>query len=404
MRLFLKQLKRPLLIIKVLLIGYSLSGQNYTWGDTTSVVNYTVISILEAKPNQLFVLGRISDGDFKNPKIIFSKVTLSGQVFTKICSEPANLSDLNSMLFQPDGMLRVYGTSLMQNGLSSVNMTLINPANNTVQKSVTEPNPSQHSGDVKPINQKELIQTKSIKNSTTGVFNIFASRMLMQVPDIEKKKILLQSKFNEFPVTFSILPDSSFYILAKRYTDQGMTKPMGVIYSIKPDFTSVWNMEILNSAGLSNQYMTCAKDGWIYYFCSMKESNGLSSSKGYIFDKNGTKLRQISIDSFYVSCVLMLKNGNVLITGYKNLMVKTSGTERASYILFDRTLKKLKSKTPLQTDLNSSSEYNTAIQTANGKIVLGGRVFQPVNANQGQNKLQNKPNKFLISVLNENGE
>jgi len=130
----------------------------------------------------------------------------------------------------------------------------------------------------------------------------------MSAQDIQKMNLKLESKFNEEPKTLCVLPDTSFFVLGKRYTDQTMTKSMGIIYYISPDFKIKWTMEVLNSSGLSNQYLSCGKDGWIYYFCSLKDKNtGKCTSKGFIFDKDANKLRQIELDSFYVNSVLTLK-------------------------------------------------------------------------------------------------
>ena len=175
-------------------------------------------------------------------------------------------------------------------------------------------------------------------------------------------------------------------------------------------------MQVLNGAGLTNQNLTCGKDGWIYYFCSTKDNNaGTCTTKGFIFDKEGNKLRQIDIDSINVNAILTLKNGNILIAGYKIQKIDGKIIEKAHYVIYDRTLKKVKSRTLGSADkpevefasipnTGISSEYTTGIQLVSGKIVLGGRANLPINVKPDKMQAVVKATKYLIVILSSTGD
>jgi len=132
-------LKRTLVLFKVVFLCYSVNGQISSWGDISSGnINYSVVSVVEGKDHQLFVLGKVTDKDFKNLKIGYSRISGNGEILINIVfpDEP-NLYDLNSIFFQPDGLLRVYGTSFLQSGMMAPYMNYINPENNTISNSVT---------------------------------------------------------------------------------------------------------------------------------------------------------------------------------------------------------------------------------------------------------------------------
>ena len=420
MKTILKYFKRSSLIFKVLLLGYSVSGQIYTWGDiSSSNKNYTVISVVEGKANQIFVLGKVTDKNQGNPQIGYSCLSNNGDIlFTTVYTDQPDLYNLNSILFQPDGLLRIYGTSYLQSGMMAPYMACINPESKVITNTILKLSTPQSLGDVKLINNKEIILANASKGLSTGIFNIFASRTDLTAKDLQKINVKLDSKFNEEPKSLCVLHDSSFYILGKRYSDQSMTKSEGMIYYISSDFKMKWNMEVLNSSGLSDQCLSCGKDGWIYYFCSFKDKNtGTCSSKGFIFDKDGNKLRQILIDSNNVHSILTLKNGNILVAGTKIQKDGSKTLEKAHYIIYDRTLKKIKSRTLGLTDkpdvdlpqtqisaFQSSSDYTTSIQLSNGKILLGGRIFLPINTSPDKIINSTRAYKYLVVILTANGD
>ena len=251
----------------------TMDGQIYTWGDINSTYcNYSVTSIIEGKANALIILGKVTDRNSKNLKIGFCRISADGQILTdKISAEKVHIYDLNSILYQPDGFLRVYGTSILKNGMMAQYMNLINPGNNTFANNVSIASEPEHFGEAKPINKSEIILIKAIKQSSTGIFNIHAYLINMAANDFGEKNISIESEFNEESKSLYVLPDTSFIVLGRRDIDQNRSKSFGMIYYISPDFKIKWNLQELNSAGLTNQNLTCGKDGWIYYFSSTKE-------------------------------------------------------------------------------------------------------------------------------------
>jgi hypothetical protein len=416
----LKYFKRSTLILKVLLLGYSVSGQIYTWGDiSTANANYSVISIVEGKANQLYVLGKVTDKNFKKSQIGYSLLSATGEILNStVFADMDNLYDINSMLFQPDGFLRVYGTAYQPGGMMAPFAGLINTSTNTITKNIFAVKETQYIGDVRPYNDRDFILTKAIKGTSNGIYNIDVSKFEMKAQDIRKRHIKLASTFNEEPKNVFVNPDTSLILLGRRYSDQTMSKSEGMIYFITPDFKMKWNMEVLNSSGLSNQALSCGKDGWIYYFCSFKDKNtGSISSKGFIFDKDGNKLRQIFIDSTNVNVIITLKNGNILAAGSKMQKYGSGIVEKAHYIIYDKTLKKISSRTlgksdkpdvdmytPNTSNIPGSSEFTTAFQLNIGKIVLGGKAQVPVNANPDKSISSPKAFKYLIAILKPNGD
>jgi hypothetical protein len=412
-------LKRLVILFKLLLLWLTMDGQIYTWGDLNQVnCNHSVVSIVEGKTNDIIILGKVADKNFRNLKIGYSRITSDGNVkIDKTFSEKVNLYDLKSILYQPDGLLRVYGTSISENGKMAPYLNFINPVNNTILNNIVPISNSGCFGDVKTVSNSEIMLLNGFKVGSADILNIYVNRVNIVSTDIEKKNVVIDSKFNEEPKTLYVLPDTSFLILGRRDIDQNRSNSYGIIYYISPDFKIKWNMQVLNSTGLSNQNLTCGKEGWIYYFCSMKDSYGKCASKGFIFDKEGNKIRQIEIDSLYINSILTLQNGSILVAGYKIQSKGSNASEKACYIIYDRTLKKIKSRSLGLQDkpdadfitihnsfLPTTSEFSTVYQMTNGKIVLGGRVWMPESI--APDKILNSPrvNKYLLVILTPDGD
>jgi hypothetical protein len=409
-------LKRLALLVKLLLFWLTMDGQIYTWGDLNQVnCNHSVVSIIEGKTNDIIILGKVADKNFKNLKIGYSRIATDGKVLSnQILEEKLSFYDINALLNQPDGMLRIYGTVILANGMLVPYLNDINPENGSKLNFASTITDLGIFGDVKLIDKTDIITLKGKKNLSTGNFAIYAQKSDIASNNMQKNYISIDSKFNEEPKSLYVLPDTSFYMLGRRDIDRDRSKSIGIMYYISPDFKIMWNMQVLNSVGLSNQCMTCGKDGWIYYFSSKKEDENTScSTKGFIFEKDGNKIRQIEIDSCFINATLTLKNGNILVAGYKIQKSGQNTLKKAHYIVYNPTLKKIKSRTLGPADKPDaelttttqpvSSEYTTAIQLSNGKIVLGGNALLPVNTTPEKIASSARANKYLIAILSAEG-
>jgi hypothetical protein len=411
-------MKKFLFLLALLAAHEAVNAQKGTfiWTDTTTnYVNHRIISLIQHK-NELFALSKSQDINFQNPHPSFSRISLDGKVqnFT-VYSNVGNLYELNAIVAQPDGNIRIYGT-VNEGGKFVPYINSVTAKGDMPMTTTTMVNVPHYVGDAKQVNQNDVVWTKAIRGSQTGRYNAFAYRVNMAKGDAQVWRTPLTSELNEESAKLVVLPDTSVLLLCKRYVDETFLSFTSVIYKIDPKGALLWSKELTDYTDFTNQNLT-ADANFIYYTNSNgDEKSGLSQGNLLKLDQKGELVKRVAIENMNPTGALLLKSGKVLVYGGVYKPEGIQFIKRAKVLLFDDKGMQLKERTmevwdKPDSDLPSmaismkptSTDFLTAIQLTDGRVALAGRVYMPMQVHPNKIMLSARANRNLLVIAGDDG-
>ncbi len=413
-------MKKNVLSLLFLFLSLALSAQKgiFFWTDTsTAYINHRIVNIIQ-NGNSLYALSKSQDAEFQNPHPSFSRITLQGKVQNfSVYPSVADLYDLNAQVMQPDGKIRIYGTTLSNNKFSPF-INSVTPEGEMANTTFVMVSVPHFTGDAKQISKDECVWVKSIRGSATNIYNAFVYRINMANNDMQTWRCPIKSDFNEESSKLIVLPDTSVLLLCKRYADETFLSWTSVIYKIDPKGQLLWTKELGDFTDFES-HSICSNGGSIYYTnCQGNEKTGISASNIVELDQNGELIRRIPLDNINATGAIVLSNGKLLVYGGRYTMSGRLFIKKARVMLFDNKLTLIKeremgaldrpdSELPgLGASQNpTSSDFLCGVQLADKRIAIGGRVYMPLH-HQGTMDmiLSQKANRNLLILCDENGE
>jgi hypothetical protein len=370
----------------------------------TSQTNTHIVDICERPlTGDIIILGMTRDIEFKNPKPFISIVDKNAKVkVSKYLSD--NIYNLANVLIVENGF-KIFGTR-NAGGLSQFSCFFDNNGERISNKSVVD----MTSGMV--AKYKDLGNGISLRLSSRkkgDFFNIRVSRVntMAELP-LSNNPIVVSH--HELVEDFIMLKDSSLLIAGKIFAADNSY--ISILYHTKITGDTIQSIILNKTKNYEGQHVGVSSSGQAYYAYSMvDEKNIVNTYISNISDKLELKNEKV-INNFGIHKMIGLKNGNMLLAGYKTIEAGLNNTLRkARFVIINSKNEIVKTDELIQTDppdtempsyeailMPSASEFSTAIQLTDGRIALAGRVYYPVNATKsGANPRFNKPLLLLMS-------
>ncbi|MBU0486761.1 MAG: hypothetical protein KKA07_15370 [Bacteroidetes bacterium] len=387
-------------------LGFSQKGI-YSYADTVPL-HTQIIDILEnTKSGEIYMLGNTTDLNFEHAKPYFARVDKNGKIlFTKYFD--TEVYSLCSVILLDD-VIKIFGTQ-NYSGFSQYTTSFDSNGeskSNTLTMDIT----SGLLEDVVNLNDGTSLRLSSRRKG--DFFNIRISRLDNKL-DYATLNFPIKAGQNEIAGNFCMLKDKSLLILGTSLDDEYQPNE-SVLHHYTIEGDSLWSITIPDAKRNTSQHIGVDVNNQIYYMYSLVYEDYTTELFVSTVSEKGEFSNQKSISDIIPQGMISLKDGNMLIYGYKYVVSGESALRKAKFVIVDNKNEvviqdEIKDTDPPDSEMPSyefvlmpsSSEFLTAFQLSDGRIALAGRVFFPVNATtSGENKRLNKP---LLVIMTKDGE
>lgn len=411
-------MKKTILSFLIVFYGFSSIAQTgiFIYKDQIEErPNVHIIDIKEGADKQLYILGEAKDKEFQNPYPWFARIDNKGKLIKSVYPHKDNTSGMLRLIIASNQRIMLYGNT-NDNGKAKPFSILLNDDGGTNTLNVMAMSYPMIIGDVVPYSNKKSLIVQSNRNKETGVFNIGLIKAdndkYLPIPF----KTLVSDKHELVSKVF-LTKEKNILIAGYKIIDEDFNiKPF--IYYLDSLGENLWSYYPEFSTDFENISIAQDKDGNILVASSYRDKK-LGPCKTILLRINskGEKTEEKIIDDIKSNGLLLLKNGNILMYGthyqvYNDMMI----ISKANFFIFNSKLEKQVSDelgmldnpdynlpSLAVTAQPTSSEFNTAIQLTDGRVVLAGRVYMPDKVKPDEILLSPRYNQPMILFMNEKG-
>lgn len=395
-----KKLALSSTLLLTVILTFAQTGVHFFINENAKLPHAKIVDLIETDNANLVLLSQVSDEKYKfNELNLITYNTASSAVSYK----PIMLENLYNLLFikATDDGYKIFANS----SLNKAYQPLMVDFNKNLEKQSSYKEPVVYStlisDVVEGINYQLILYTKVGKQ---GKYNISLHKInLVNGKVAWLKKI--SSEQNEEADKIVISPEGSLFVLGKKYND-AVTEYVPIIYKLNFNGDQIWKKAIDVPNNFSKQSMVISNDNHLIYICGYtKNATGISESRIIKFSDNGEEITNTEITDFSANGILKLTNGNYLAYGSEFFVDQQQIVTKGKYTLLGKNINLLKSKTldekdkpdcDLNTKVKTSSDFLIARELSSGYIVLGGKVYTPVNPRE-------KYNVPLLMIINPDG-
>ncbi|MCK4663669.1 MAG: hypothetical protein KAT68_12435 [Bacteroidales bacterium] len=410
-----KFIRNTFIVFLIFLYNLSLcqTGIFYFSNNSDKYPNNKFINLLEASNKEIYLLGKVSDKDYKISQAHFTRLDKKGNLLLQKTLQANSLYDLNNIILMPDQNIKIFGNEKTDNKYSPYIRTF--NSNGTIKKSTN--NVSVYSTMINDVvvfdNENILITETKLGKSQKYNINIYLYNLKTDKQVWYKK---ISSELNEEADQIIIDNNNNIIILGKKYNDK-LTAYVPIIYKLNSSGEKIWKKGLEVPDNFFSQSISTDTNGKIFYICNYsRESTGECetriisiSSKSDI--ENYEILREISANG-----IIALNNGNFFIFGSNLLIYNNQVITKGKYIIINNKFEILTKDELSNNDfpdskfigssksiLPSSSDLLSAIQLSDGRIACSGRIIMPKNLNP--DKIANSPrfNNALLLIMDISG-
>lgn len=401
-----------------ILICCSASSQSKIlyWTDTsTQFINHRIINMVEQN-NFIYALSRSQDEGFNEIRPSFSRVTTKGEKKNFTVYADAKVYEVKAIVPKPDGKIRIYGVATDQSNKFVPYLNDVSPEGKMDNTNYVMVGVPHFMGDARAVSATSCVYVKSIRGSANQLFNSFVYRLDMANNDNIQWKCILSSTFNEESSRLWILPDTSVLVLVKRYTDASFISYTSVLYKIDNSGKLIWSKEFEDYPDFSEHNISASATNIYYVNSTGDERTGTSQSNVVKLNQAGEIEKVMALENINANGVLVLKSGKVLIYGGAYKPDGNQFVEKGKVVLMSANLDKEKEREMGMLDAPdaelpglamtmkpTSSDFLTAIQLKDGRVVLGGRDYMPLQTHPDKILLSARANQNLMIFCDSNG-
>ncbi len=383
--------------------GQTQTGLFYYPLKQTKYPNARMVGLIENKQT-LILCSRLSDEQYKVHNLLLQLVDLKTFKATEKNVLISDLSDISNFQSLSDTLFLISGNKYLNKlyepfqSIISINGAVIkNYADNVVF--------STHFNDAVSDGKQWNYQLLT-KESKDDQYNISLRKVSLRdnTSDWVKK---ISSEQNEEGEKILYLADNSILILGRKYNDD-KSDYVPILYKISAQGDIMWKKAIDVPGSFFTQSMSIGPDNTIIYMCGYtKNPTGISETRINKLTAAGEPISNSTLADFSGNGLLVLKNGQIFIYGSRFLVSEKQVVTKGKFVITDDNLVEKLSSSLDKTDKpdidlkkmpTTSSDFLTAVELTDGRIVIGGRVYMPNPENP--NLKQNNP---LLLVVKPDG-
>lgn len=397
-------------------ISFSQTGV-FWFGDSTSqLVNNRIISIKENSNGDLFLMGKASDTAYANIHPYWAVCDRAGKLKSQTTLPTTNqFYELNNFTICSADRVRIWGTEMSNNRLT-MSLNTINVKGEIQEQNAMMTNTTTLTGDVCQLDATYAVMAKTVQSSSTGKFHISIYKYNLQT-DQQTWYKTLKTEENEEASKVFVLKDGSLIVLGKLY-DEKLTTYSTLIYKLSPSGEMIWKKNFTGYDKFYVQGISEGKNKSLVYTCSMgNEATMEAGTKIFSLDSNGNSVSMREMEGIRANGVLTLSNGNIFLYGCVFKTVGIYVISKAATKTFSPEMNLLKEDEMGMLDgpdaflpgfyissFPTASDFITAIQLSDGRIVCAGRVYMPYPSTPDTILFSGRHNNAFLVLMNKDGK
>ena len=374
-------------LVLVVLLSFELQAQDtiiYWPGSCEATVHSRIVDA-HTVDNELYLLSRSSDFDFRNPKADLSKMDLLTFKRKSGCIEIDSLHELSGISISADE-LRIYASVQNDGRLSPfVSSCDLNTLVEVSSKStlVEKPDLTEVVTDFKKIS---LVGFSTLQRS--GVFNARLEWLNKKKDYALTQEQVLRSPFNEELSAIDISSKGEIAILCKRFKNPDYSEYSSALYLLDKKGNLKWSVELSDKMSFSTHCMGFNSKGQIVYAAGKNQKEiALGYTIVSVLGEDGKVLQSAKIKDF-IARGFLLHGQSLLAYGSSTKWISPFIIQKAKFLVIDEDLQQGNARmldhtnrpdnempAELRLKLPSSSEYLGAQSLDDGRILLFGRLF-----------------------------
>jgi hypothetical protein len=403
---------RKLTVIAVMLIFFLLdssvvncqTGIFYYTNNNNIYINSKGIKIHTLPNGNLLLLNRCSDKDYKIHATQVIEVDLTGKKISENIYETENLYDIVDIVDFQKPKFFIYGNLYLNKLYIPVTITL--DANNyTISQQNENVVYSTSIVDVATVEGQRLLMLVT-KSGKKELYNIALNKIDLNSGKVEWFR-KISSEQNEEADDLEVGTDGTINILGKKYNDN-VTEYVPILYKLDNEGNLVWKKGVDIPSSFNTQKISLNSTGEIYYACGyVKTQTGMSETRVLKYSKDGELINSVNLSEFSTNGIIRLSSQELLLYGSRFFVNTKQVVTKGAYIILDEDLVELVNKSLSPNDKpdadfhyksTSSSDLQTALELADGRIVMLGKAFLPVSVDESI-----KQNNPLLLITDKDG-
>ncbi|CAN5391563.1 hypothetical protein BH09BAC5_BH09BAC5_25290 [soil metagenome] len=398
------------------IFGFTQTGVFWFSDSASQLPNNKIISIKQNSNGDLFLLGKASDSAYSNVKPYWAVCDRSGKLKSQTTlSTTNNYYELNNFTICSDDRMRIWGTEVVNNKMT-MSLNTINAKGEPQGTDAMMTNTNTLTGDVCQLNETYGVLAKTVQSSSTGKYHISIYKYNLQTDEQVWYKTLATDDNEEASKIFP-MKDGSIIVLGKMY-NESLTSYTTLIYEISSSGEMSWKKNFTGYEDFFAQGISEGKNKSLIYVCSYNnEEAAIGKTKIFRLDSNGNEKSQNEINEMRANGVLTLQDGNIFVYGAHFQKVGIYIISKASFKIYTPEMKVVKEDEMGMFDgpdaflpslaistFPTASDFITAIQLSDGRIVCAGRVYMPVNTAADKIIFSERTNRAFLVIMDKGGK
>jgi hypothetical protein len=365
--------------------------------------NGKTVSITESENGNIMMLNQCSDVRYLNHSLEIIITNLNGLQPTQKTLDINNLYDVNKIEIKNPNEFSIFGNTSLNKSFEPFQQNILSNGEKISNIQLPQVYSTLISDVLAHENNFMILYSKVGKNK---LYNISLHKVDAETGNVEWLK-KISSENNEEADKIIATNHGDFYILGKKYND-AVTKFIPIIYKIDSKGNQLWKRAIDVPSNFNNQSIKLFENDELIYVCGFTQNpTGFSETKVIKLSNSGEEIENTRITDFSANGIIEITNNSYLIFGSKFTIDKQQVVTKGKFVLIDKQLKQISTKTLDKTDKpdvlikgdsKTSSDFLCAYKLSNNKMALGGKVFMPVSDN-----LEEKNNVPLLMIINNDG-
>ncbi len=397
-------------------IIYAQTGLFWFSDSASHLPNNKIISIKQNSNGDLLLLGKASDSAYSNVKPYWAVCNRSGILKSQTTLSTANnYYEVNNFTICSNDRMRIWGTEVVNNKMT-MSLNTIDAQGIPQGSDAMLTNTNTLTGDVCQLDETYAVLAKTVQSSSNGKYHISIYKYNLQNDEQVWYKTLATADNEEASKIFP-MKDGSIIVLGKMY-NESLTSYTTLIYKLSSSGEMIWKRNFTGYDDFFAQGVSEVKNKSLVYVCSFSdEALAVGKTKIFSLDSNGNEKSEKEIDGIRANGVLTLEDGNIFIYGAHFQKVGIYIISKASFKIYSSEMKVVNEDEMGMFDgpdaflpslaistFPTASDFITAIQLSDGRIVCAGRVYMPLNTAADKIIFSKRTNAAFLVIMDDGGK